>query len=84
MPAVRSERRYSEETAREIDRNVRTIIEAAYQKAVDTLTRHRDRLERGARLLMEKETLTEGDLKALCPERDVAGGAGARKQGAVA
>ena len=55
-------RAYGEETAREIDCAVRDIVAAAFARAVEALTRHRDRLERGAALLLEKETLTESEL----------------------
>jgi cell division protease FtsH len=58
-------RTYGEETAREIDCAVRDIVATAFAHAVETLTRLRDRLERGAALLLEKETLTEPELLAL-------------------
>ncbi len=59
------ERTYSEETAREIDCAVRTIVKKAFDRAVEILTRERQVLERGARLLLEKETLLEEDLRAI-------------------
>jgi cell division protease FtsH len=59
------ERTYSEETAREIDCAVRSIVKRAFDRAVDILTRERQVLERGARLLLEKETLLEEDLQAI-------------------
>ncbi|MBP2294349.1 ATP-dependent zinc metalloprotease FtsH [Azospirillum rugosum] len=59
------ERRYSDETARDIDRAVRGIVDAAFARAVDILTRRRDDLERTAARLLEKETLDEADLRAL-------------------
>ena len=58
-------RDYSEETAREIDRAVRSIIETAFDKATSLLTKRRELLERGAQQLLEKETLGEEDLRAL-------------------
>jgi len=62
MPAPRE---YSEQTAREIDVAVRSIVEAAHDKAHAILTRDKAKLERGATLLLQKETLTEDELKAL-------------------
>jgi cell division protease FtsH len=59
------ERTYSEETAREIDCAVRAIVKRAFDRAVDILTRERQTLERGAQLLLEKETLLEEDLQAI-------------------
>ncbi|AWK86012.1 ATP-dependent zinc metalloprotease FtsH [Azospirillum thermophilum] len=60
-----AERRYSDETAREIDREVRGIVDTAFQRAVDILTRRRADLERSAARLLEKETLDEVDLRSL-------------------
>ena len=61
-------REYSEDTAREIDCAVRDIVGAAFSTAVDLLAGRRALLERGARLLLEKETLSEEDLQALRSE----------------
>lgn len=58
-------RDYSEETAREIDRAVRDLVSAAFDKALAVLTQRRETLERGARQLLIKETLNEEDLRAL-------------------
>lgn len=59
------ERRYSEETAREIDTAVRDIVDAAFKSATEILTAKRELLDRGAKLLLERETLTEDDLREL-------------------
>ena len=61
------ERDYSEETAREVDCAVRKIVEQAFARAVEVLTANRERLEAGARLLLEKETLTETELTQFKP-----------------
>ncbi len=58
-------RRYSEETAREIDCSVRKIIEKAHGRAVQILEQNRTLLEEGSRDLLAKETMPEQDLKAL-------------------
>ena len=58
-------RDYSEETARDIDRAVRTIIDAAFGKAAALLSEKRALLERGAAELLQKETLGEEQLRAL-------------------
>jgi len=62
---VAQQREYSEETAREIDIAVRDIVHTAFDQAVVILTRERDVLERGAKLLLEKETLAEPELAGL-------------------
>ena len=64
MP-VPSARDYSEETAREIDRAVRAISEAAFARAIGILTANRAVLEEGARQLLQKETLTEAEIATI-------------------
>jgi cell division protease FtsH len=58
-------REFSDETAREIDRAVREIVNAAFDRAAAILGAHRALLDRGAQALLQKETLTEEDLMAL-------------------
>ena len=62
-------RDFSEETAREIDRAVRDMVDQAFDKATAVLTRNRAVLEQGAQLLLEKETLIEEDLARLHPQQ---------------
>ncbi|HZT51994.1 MAG TPA: ATP-dependent zinc metalloprotease FtsH [Stellaceae bacterium] len=62
------ERRYSDETAHAIDLAVQQIVEAAFERTVALLERQREVLEHGARLLLEKETLDEADLRQLKAE----------------
>ncbi|MBA3272927.1 MAG: ATP-dependent zinc metalloprotease FtsH, partial [Chthoniobacterales bacterium] len=50
-------RDYSEATAEEIDREVRKLIDDAYEKAKRLLIEHRDKLEVIAKALLEFETL---------------------------
>ena len=64
-PLPQGHREYSEATAREIDVAVRTIVEAAYQKALEILRRNRAALESWAQKLLEKETLAEAELGEL-------------------
>jgi cell division protease FtsH len=58
-------REYSEETAREIDVAVRDIVKRSYDKASAILAREKALLERGAQLLLQKETLAEAELAEL-------------------
>jgi len=60
-----SPRQYSEQTAREIDLAARQLLEAASQKSIKILTERRSALERGAQLLLQKETLGDAELKEL-------------------
>ena len=59
---------YSEQTAREIDLATRALVDAAMKKSTQILMRRRGELDRGAQLLLEKETLADQDLKALFGE----------------
>jgi cell division protease FtsH len=58
-------REFSEATAREIDTAVKDIVDRAFEKAERILTERRATLERGAQLLLQKETLVEDDLREL-------------------
>ena len=58
-------RRYAEETAREIDMAVRDLVDGAFQRARALLAANRELLLDGARALLEKETLSDGDLAAV-------------------
>lgn len=56
---------YSEDTAREIDAEVKKIIDETYQRVKGILTKQKDKLEELARLLLEKEVVEEADLKKI-------------------
>ena len=51
-------REYSEETAREVDEEIKKILKESYDRAVDVLQKHRDGLDRVAKNLLEKEEIT--------------------------
>ena len=60
-----NQRNYSEEVASEIDKEVRRIMEDAYEACREILTDHRDKLELIAQALIERETLTAKELEEL-------------------
>jgi cell division protease FtsH len=60
-----SPKEYSEETAKQIDAEVKKIIDESYQKVKEILTSRRDNLEELARLLLEKEVVEEAELKKI-------------------
>jgi len=60
-----AEREFSEDTAREIDCAVRELTAGAFENALGILRKYRSQLERGAKLLLEKETLTREELPPL-------------------
>jgi len=67
-PQAMSRRTFSEETAREIDLAVREIVQNASERCRTLLAQRRQTLEKAARLLLEKETLTDVELKPLFDE----------------
>ncbi len=62
------EKDYSEQTAREVDLAVRALIDAAYARAGEILQRRRAELDAGARLLLERETITPEEFPPLRPQ----------------
>ena len=65
--ATVGEKDYSEQTAREIDLGIRALLDEAYQRAKALLESRRADLDEGARLLLEKETLTPEEFPPLMP-----------------
>jgi len=59
---------YSEATAEAIDREINAIISAQYDRALDILRGKRGILEKSVGILLEKETIEGGELKALIAE----------------
>ena len=69
-----SEPDYSDEIAREIDDEIRRIVEAAHQTAKDLLTERRKDLDRISKILLERETIDAEQFVALLdgkPESEV-------------
>ncbi|MDG1504048.1 MAG: ATP-dependent zinc metalloprotease FtsH [Flavicella sp.] len=60
---------YSEETAKVIDEEISNIIESQYQRAIEILTEHKDKLTTLAELLLEKEVIFKDDLVAIFGKR---------------
>jgi len=66
----RGDKEYSEATAREIDTEVRELLEAAHARVRETLTTKRDVLEALAKLLMEREVVTRESLDELLEQHE--------------
>lgn len=64
-PNLPQHREVSNETAEKIDQAVRTMVQAAFDQARAILARQHDTLSRGAKQLLEQETLTEPELVLL-------------------
>ena len=62
---ISENRDYSEEVANKIDKEVKKIIESAYTRAKDILTKNKRKLKKIARNLIERETLEGKDLDDL-------------------
>jgi cell division protease FtsH len=65
---------YSEEIARQIDDEIRRIIEEAHQRAKDLLGERRDLLDRISRILITRETIEAHEFQGLVdglPEEEV-------------
>jgi cell division protease FtsH len=56
---------YSEETAREIDCEVRRIIDEQYERVKRLLGDRRAALQQGAKMLLEREVISGAELKAI-------------------
>ena len=54
---------YSEETGKQIDAEIRKIINQAMDKAIDTLEKNRKTMDELAKTLLEKETVEDKELK---------------------
>ena len=54
---IGEQRNYSDEIARQIDEEVRALVDRAYERATEVLTTHRDRLEALAQKLIAEETV---------------------------
>lgn len=60
---------YSEETAHIIDKEISTLIESQYQRAIKILEENKDKLNELASILIEKEVIFKDDLEAIFGKR---------------
>ncbi len=67
-----SQKEYSEASAREIDVAIRGLIDEAYGRAKEILTKNSKDLKTGAKLLLERETITPDDFPPLKPAGETA------------
>ena len=54
---IGEQRNYSDDVAKQIDEEVRAIVDRAYARAMDVLTRYKDRLVQLAEKLVQEETV---------------------------
>ena len=62
---IGEQRNYSDEIAKQIDEEVRAIVDRAYERATQVLTSHRDRLDGLAQKLIAEETVDGAEFEAL-------------------
>ena len=62
---IGEQRNYSDEVAKQIDEEVRAIIDHAYERAMDVLVTHRDKLTALAEKLVAEETVDSDGFEAL-------------------
>lgn len=62
------EKSYSEETAGIIDEEIKHIIDHAYEEAKSILSKNRDKLDKVAAVLIEKEKITGDEFDQIFAE----------------
>ena len=65
-------RSYSEQVAGQIDEEVKTVIDRAYDMAMELLTTNRDKLDAVAEFLLKHENMTGEQFKTLMEGQDIA------------
>ncbi|WP_037315218.1 ATP-dependent zinc metalloprotease FtsH [Salegentibacter sp. Hel_I_6] len=60
---------YSESTSELIDKEISNLIETQYQRALDLLTKHKDKLGQLADILLDKEVIFKDDLERIFGKR---------------
>jgi cell division protease FtsH len=68
---IAQHRDFSEETARQIDLEVRRLIDEAYQSAYSIIDAHQDPMHRIAAALLERETIDAEEVKMLIEGREL-------------
>ncbi len=59
------ERNYSEDAARQIDAEIRSLVDGCYSRAREIVLEHRERLDLLAEALLERETLTQEEVHGI-------------------
>src|SRR6187401_541414 len=62
---IGEQRNYSDDVAKQIDEEVRAIIDRNYARAIDVLTRYKDRLEQLAERLVNEETIEQDEFEQM-------------------
>lgn len=62
---------YSEETARKIDMEIKSLIDRAYKRATEMILNNREKLEIIAQMLLERECLSSDDIDDILAGREL-------------
>ena len=68
---IAQHRDFSEETARQIDGEVRSLVDEAYRASWDILNNHQPVMHRLAGALLERETLDANEIRALIDNKEL-------------
>jgi cell division protease FtsH len=68
---INQHRDFSEETARQIDAEVRNFVDEAYKAAYDCLNTHQEIMHRMANALLERETIDANEIRAIIEGREM-------------
>jgi AFG3 family protein len=71
--AFYEDRPYSEKTAKVMDEEAKSIVDAAYQRTLSLLREKKQEVEKVANLLLDKETITHDDIIETIGERPFEG-----------
>lgn len=72
LPGVSREKEYSEETARAIDAEIRSILQQSYETSLKILSDRREALRKIAAVLLQKEVIEGQELKDLLKQHGAA------------
>jgi cell division protease FtsH len=68
---IAQHRDFSEETARQIDAEVRSLVDDAYKSAYSILGDHKDTMHRMAQALLDRETLDANDIRMIIEGKEL-------------
>ena len=66
-----SQKNFSDQTAKLIDQEVKTLVMGGYTRATELLTQNRDKLEEMAQALLEHETLNAKEIQNILNGKDI-------------
>ena len=66
-----SQKNFSDQTAKLIDQEVKTLVMGGYTRATELLTQNRDKLEEMAQALLEHETLNAKNIQNILDGKDI-------------